>query len=57
MKFEWEQPDGTVVEISDPDVWVSQVQGPLSMKLLENLSNGFSENDGDFLRISLNSLI
>ena len=33
------------VEISDPDVWVSQVQGPLSMKLLENLSNGFSEND------------
>ncbi len=33
------------VEIDDPNVWVSQVQGPLSMKLLENLSNGFSEND------------
>ena len=33
------------VEINDPNVWVSQVQGPLSMKLLENLSNGFSEND------------
>ena len=33
------------VEISDPDVWVSQVQGPLSMKLLENLSDGFNEND------------
>ena len=33
------------VEIHDPNVWVSQVQGPLSMKLLENLSNGFSEND------------
>ena len=33
------------VKIDDPNVWVSQVQGPLSMKLLENLSNGFSEND------------
>ncbi len=33
------------VEIDDPNVWVSQVQGPLSMKLLENLSNGFSEDD------------
>ncbi len=33
------------VEINDPNVWISQVQGPLSMKLLENLSNGFSEND------------
>ena len=33
------------VEIDEPNVWVSQVQGPLSMKLLENLSNGFSEND------------
>ena len=33
------------VEINDPNVWVSQVQGPLSMKLLENLSNGFSEKD------------
>ena len=33
------------VEIDDPNVWVSQVQGPLSMKLLENLSNGFSEKD------------
>ena len=32
-------------EINDPNVWVSQVQGPLSMKLLENLSNGFSEKD------------
>ena len=33
------------VEIKDPDVWVSQIQGPLSMKLLENISDGFSEND------------
>ncbi len=33
------------VEIDDPNVWVSQVQGPLSMKLLEKLSNGFTEND------------
>ena len=33
------------VEIKDPEVWVSQVQGPLSMKLLENIAEGFSEND------------
>jgi aminomethyltransferase len=33
------------VEIKDPDVWVSQIQGPLSMKLLENIAEGFSEND------------
>ena len=33
------------VEVKDPDVWVSQIQGPLSMKLLENISDGFSEND------------
>ena len=33
------------VEIKDPDVWVSQIQGPLSMKLLENIADGFSEND------------
>ena len=33
------------VEIKDPDVWVSQIQGPKSMKLLENISDGFSEND------------
>ena len=33
------------VEIKDPDVWVSQIQGPLSMKLLENIAYGFSEND------------
>ena len=33
------------VEIKDPNVWVSQIQGPLSMKLLENIADGFSEND------------
>ena len=33
------------VEIKDPEVWVSQIQGPLSMKLLENIAEGFSEND------------
>ena len=33
------------VEIKDPEVWVSQIQGPLSMKLLENITDGFSEND------------
>ena len=33
------------VEIKDPDVWVRQIQGPLSMKLLENIADGFSEND------------
>ena len=33
------------VEIKDPEVWVSQIQGPLSMKLLENIADRFSEND------------
>ena len=33
------------VELKDPEVWVSQLQGPLSMKLLENLADRFSEND------------
>ena len=33
------------VEIKDPEVWVSQIQGPLSMKLLENIAEDFSEND------------
>ena len=31
--------DGLDVQISDPDVWVSQVQGPKSMELLEKLTN------------------
>jgi len=31
--------DGLDVKISDPDVWVSQVQGPKSMELLEKLTN------------------
>ena len=33
------------VEIKDTDVWVSQIQGPFSMKLLENIAEDFSEND------------
>ena len=33
------------IEIKDPEVWVSQIQGPLSMKLLENIADGFSENN------------
>ena len=33
------------VEINDPNVWVSQIQGPLSMKLLESIADGFSEKD------------
>lgn len=31
---------GLDVTISDPDVWVSQIQGPHSMKLLEHLLDG-----------------
>ena len=32
--------EGLDVTISDPDVWVSQIQGPRSLELLENLIDG-----------------
>ena len=32
--------EGLDVMISDPDVWVSQIQGPRSLALLENLTDG-----------------
>ena len=32
--------EGLDVAISDPDVWVSQIQGPRSMELLGNLIDG-----------------
>ena len=37
--FSWykAQAEGLNVKITDPDVWISQIQGPLSMQLLENL--------------------
>ena len=40
--FSWykAQAEGLDVTISDPDVWVSQIQGPRSMKLLEQLLDG-----------------
>ena len=32
--------EGLDVSITDPDIWVSQIQGPRSMELLEKLLNG-----------------
>ena len=44
--FSWykAQSEGLNVKITDPDVWVSQIQGPLSMQLLKNLIDSRLEN-------------
>ena len=40
--FSWHKAhsEGLDVTISDPEVWISQIQGPSSMELLENLIDG-----------------